>query len=378
LAQMVRRELAEPIVPARLANLQTWIAQALRSVNQVLTVHRLELTALFPPSRKAYEFLAAVDFSKARVGEMPRPAAVTGPTVRFRGLNTFFQRLLTDLSRSETASRLEELYGFLRQTSEGLENQIRTQGFQTDHLAPGARAIRGWLAYFSRREHFDAYVAALNLAKPIFDSAIHRSGKFQAPVSLHFQPQKNMYKLHGDHHGTRISFPTAMIGFTTEQFTRLADFTFRLSRKNEEILTALFSNPCRAIQAQIGELGGLVDRSAGHRYNLAESFDRVNAAYFEGAMARPRLIWSRMLTQRIFGHYNFAHDTVMVSRSLDHADVPEFVVDYIMYHELLHKNLGLRWDKNRKKIHPPEFRLEMLKFKQYQQAKGIIKQIAEK
>ncbi len=378
LAQTVRRELSEPIPPGRLAKLQKWVSEALRSINQVLAFHKLELNALFAPSRKAYEFLARVDFSKARVGEAPRLQAPVSEVVRFRGLKNFFHRLLTDLSTANSPERTEELYGLLCRTSESIERQIQTQGFRTDHLAPGARAIRGWLGYFSRREHFGAYLEALKTAKPIFDSAVRRSGKFRTPVILYFQPQKNLYKLRGDQHGTRISFPAGMIGFNGNQFTRLADFSLRLSRKNEEILTALFGDPCRIIQAQIAELGGQVDRSAGKCYNLTDSFDRVNMAYYEGAMARPRLIWSRTFTQRVFGHYNYAHDTVMVSRSLDQPEVPEFVVDFIMYHELLHKKLGLRWEENRKKAHPPEFRREMLKFKQYQEAKGIIKQLSEK
>lgn len=368
--------MSEPVTPGRLAKLQKWVSEALRSIHNLLAVHKLDMNALFGPSRRAVEYLAKVDFSKARVEGTGGTEAPTSKIVRFRGLKNFFHRLLADLSRADSTEQIEKLYRFLQESSETLERQIQRQGFQTDHLAPGTRATRGWLAYFSRRENFDAYLAAIRTAKPLFDSAILRSGKFRTPALLYFQPQKNVYKLRGDHHGTRISFPTGMIGFTAEQFTRLADFTLRLSRKDEEVFTALFNDPCRSIQARIEELGGLVDKSAGKVYHLAHSFDRVNAAYFEGQIPRPRLIWSKSLTQRVFGHYNFAHDTVMVSRSLDHAEVPEFVVDFIMYHELLHKKLGLRWEKNRKKAHPPEFRREMQKFRQYQEAKDVIKRIS--
>jgi hypothetical protein len=378
LAQGVRRELSEPIAPGRLAKLQKWVSDALRSIHELLAFHKLELSALFGPSRKAYDYLAGVDFSKAQIRASAGRETPVSEVVRFRGLKSFFHRLLTDLSQAESEERVEELYRFLCQTSENIEHQIQTQGFRTDHLASGARAQRGWLAYFSRRENFDVYLAAIRTAKPIFDAAIGRSGKFRTPAILYFQPQKNVYKLRGDHEGTRISFPTGMIGFTVDQFLRLADFTLRLSRKNEEVFTALFNDPCRSIQAQIEELGGRVDRSAGKVYHLAQSFDRVNTLYFEGQIARPHLVWSKALTQRVFGHYNYAHDTVMVSRSLDHAEVPEFVVDFIMYHELLHKKLGLRWEKNRKKVHPPEFRREMEKFRQYEEAKTTIKRLAEK
>ena len=61
------------------------------------------------------------------------------------------------------------------------------------------------------------------------------------------------------------------------------------------------------------------------------------------AIQRPGLVWSRQLTGRKFGHYDFIQDTVMLSRTLDHHDVPALLVDYIMYHELLHKKHGIRW-----------------------------------
>jgi hypothetical protein len=40
------------------------------------------------------------------------------------------------------------------------------------------------------------------------------------------------------------------------------------------------------------------------------------------------------------GHYDFIRDTVMLSVTLDAPDVLDYVVDYVMYYELLHKKLG--------------------------------------
>jgi hypothetical protein len=111
-------------------------------------------------------------------------------------------------------------------------------------------------------------------------------------------------------------------------------------------------------------------------HDLAAAFDRVNAAYFKGGMSRPHLVWSRTFAARKFGHYDHAHDTVMVNMVLDGKTVPEFAVDFIVYHELLHKQLGILWQSNRMAAHTPEFRERERAFKQYDQAKAVLRKLA--
>jgi hypothetical protein len=52
------------------------------------------------------------------------------------------------------------------------------------------------------------------------------------------------------------------------------------------------------------------------------------------------------------------------------------VVDFIVYHELLHKKLGIRWQNDRKGVHTPEFLREEKKFSHYAQASEVLKKLA--
>jgi hypothetical protein len=108
--------------------------------------------------------------------------------------------------------------------------------------------------------------------------------------------------------------------------------------------------------------------SSGHAHNLNESFDRVNTVYFAGNLAKPRLRWNHVLTASTFGHYEFARDTVMLSLSLDDPAVPEQVVDYVMYHELLHKIHGVKLMNGRRLVHTSAFRKDEQNFKGYADA----------
>ena len=69
-------------------------------------------------------------------------------------------------------------------------------------------------------------------------------------------------------------------------------------------------------------------------------------------------------------------DTVMVSSSLDSADAPEFVVDFILYHELLHKKLGVSWRNGRAMAHTTAFRQAERLFPRHAEANAALNGLA--
>jgi hypothetical protein len=116
----------------------------------------------------------------------------------------------------------------------------------------------------------------------------------------------------------------------------------------------------------------------GEFYNLADSFQRVNQQYFEGNSSQPHLVWSTRLTYRKFGHYQWDIDTIMISKTLDDPSVPAFLVDYIMYHELLHKKMGLKITNRRKIAHTSAFKAVEKQFAQYEDARKELGHISRK
>lgn len=118
--------------------------------------------------------------------------------------------------------------------------------------------------------------------------------------------------------------------------------------------------------------------AAGTAHDLEKSFHRVNQAYFKGKMAQPHLVWNQLQTRRKFGHYQWDTDTVMISRSLDTIRVPEMVLDYVVYHELLHKKLGARKANQNRIAHTYKFREAEDQFVQIEKAKRILTRIAKK
>lgn len=136
------------------------------------------------------------------------------------------------------------------------------------------------------------------------------------------------------------------------------------------------SEPIREAAAESKRTRGtkVVTTSKGTVYDLDELFGRLNDDYFGGAIERPTLTWSQRRTYRILGHHDAVHDHITISRSLDSMDVPRYVVEYVLYHEMLHIAHPTRHVNGRRYNHTAAFRRDERRFSHYAQAEKWIEQ----
>lgn len=73
--------------------------------------------------------------------------------------------------------------------------------------------------------------------------------------------------------------------------------------------------------------------------NIAEQYSYVFGDYFTNNS--PILRWSPRTSFRRFGYYRKQDHSITISKSLDQVNVPEYVIDYVVFHELLHAFLGI-------------------------------------
>jgi len=117
-------------------------------------------------------------------------------------------------------------------------------------------------------------------------------------------------------------------------------------------------------------------RSArGHFYDLDAIFEELNTRFFHGLLARPRMSWSQSKTRRILGHYDPAHNAIIISSIFDHFAVPAFVVEYIVYHEMLHLKHPVRLRGSRRCVHSAEFQAEEKLFPRAAEANAFLKRL---
>jgi len=113
----------------------------------------------------------------------------------------------------------------------------------------------------------------------------------------------------------------------------------------------------------------------GHTYDLDAIFEDLNTRFFHGLMARPQMTWSSVHARNSLGHYDPAHNAIVVSKIFDHPRVPRYAVEYLVYHEMLHLKHPVKLRGSRRCVHPKEFIEEEKLFPHLDQAKEFIKRL---
>ncbi len=116
----------------------------------------------------------------------------------------------------------------------------------------------------------------------------------------------------------------------------------------------------------------------GDIYDLDEVFDDVNIKYFNKSIKKPQLTWSTRKTYRVLGHHDATQDKIVISRSLDTPETPRFIVEYVMFHEMLHVAHPTVHVNGRRYNHTPAFRRDERRFPKYHAAERWIEQNVRK
>ena len=127
------------------------------------------------------------------------------------------------------------------------------------------------------------------------------------------------------------------IGIIQELFVKL------FKKKAHTLNMDLYHNFMRAVHEA-------VPKTQSHPV-LQESFQRVNRFYFDGMIEQPNLIVKEGL--RTLGTYEYGTDTLAITAALLEKTR---LLDYVMFHEILHKALKYKSNAGRQHSHTTEFR----------------------
>ena len=112
----------------------------------------------------------------------------------------------------------------------------------------------------------------------------------------------------------------------------------------------------------------------GRHFDLQVLFDDLNESFFNNEVEMEHVSWSRGTSRRRLGHFDPAFNAVVISRVLDREDVPECVVSFVLYHEMLHAFLGEEVRNGKRLKHHPRFRAAEQDFPAYEQAVRFIEE----
>jgi hypothetical protein len=116
-----------------------------------------------------------------------------------------------------------------------------------------------------------------------------------------------------------------------------------------------------------------IESAVGRHHDLDRMFAELNAKYFDGGLRKPAVGWSKRGSRRLLGHYDPAHDSIVLSRLLDRAQVPAYVVEYVLFHEMLHVKHPVEYRTSRRCVHTPGFKRDEKAFARFEEANLYLK-----
>lgn len=413
-----RRLLGDGVSQSEAPEFLRWVGGVVSGVEEACRRHGTRPDRLAAPTRRAYAVLKSI--TDAGLAELPAPWAGSRggglPNPRGLGLSLRDDRprvanlvAVTNRLRGELWSLVWESWGSSGDSGKGavggagptgraaavtgLLDRIRTNIEKVDDICRGrggpallptqSRRAYQWLRFLSQGGNLECHLAAQ-------ESAARVASREGGRLRVDFYNMAGLFRLDpgGRSPGGRV--PTGPLLTASEGFIAAP------SEVIESLVHAALDGRVRRPGARNRHRARLAEFAAGEdfqditltlessaapgaagargrHYDLVEVFKRVNALYFGGRLDRPTLTWNGTLTRRKVGHYQQSRDVVMLSITLDDPAVPPYVVDFVMFHELLHKELGAKVSGGRRYVHTAAFRRAEKRFPRHAEAEKYLK-----
>lgn len=317
-------------------------------------------------------------------------AANSGATVRVSNLLPFCRKVQEELQHLSSqqamgnASWLEDksitaMQMKIQSKVKRLKDALKKKGCAVSRLPlPSYRAYL-WLNFLEEKAHLEQHLRALREFRSVAQEALQNQaviGRLMNPVvkiDIFYLPY--IYQTKKQAGSMQLSIHEALINAPREMKKELALAALRGSKPALRNLRRYcasreyyqMENLMRGRQPAQGS------SPRGRQVDLEEVFEKVNRDYFQGLLEKPQLCWSIRRTYRRLGTYSAQLDQVTISRTLDTLEIPSYVIEYIMYHELLHKKLGVQRANSGKRNHTKAFKELEKHFRHYQEANQYLR-----
>ena len=123
---------------------------------------------------------------------------------------------------------------------------------------------------------------------------------------------------------------------------------------------------------KIKPLRALHIKTRGRCHDLLSIYDILNAEYFKGNISAS-ITWGNggpkhRARKRTLGSYNTQNNMIRINPLLDNNKVPKYFLEFVVYHEMLHADMGVAVNGARRSVHSREFKKRETHFKQYHRA----------
>ena len=384
-ANQVKTQLQQGVSPQEIDSLKKFVHNSLKTIEKICTEANTKPDYLPTPSRKAYYYLKTIDWRNLPIANQKSTITTPKTTKTLTIKNVVkqqknIQQQFRQISQNYTNKEIKEITQKLNGWSQDVESICQDNNVTPAALNTPSRKAYAWIKFLTDKNNLKLHLNTMQKITKLAQKTIKAQKLDIQEVEVSFTNFSGLYKYKKNRQGNielqlsegfiqadkrilQAIIRMILLGKNTKDTQLIRDFA----------LTEEYSNV-------ILELDLIADFDAetpqGHCYDLEQLFHRINQEYFAGKMDKPRLTWNKTLTHRKLGHYEPLRDRVVMSRTLDSSQVPQIVVELVLYHELLHKHHGMKWVNGRCMVHTPEFRRSEKEFKYYQEAQQWIDNFA--
>lgn len=380
-ANEVKHALQNGIPNAEINSFKKFVRQSIKEIEQICDRHHTSPSQLPKPSRDAYNYLKSVDLSNlplVKVSPTTKKPSITSSTLRLKNIvkqQSIIQTEIENVVKNRTLNDTRFLQKTLQKYSTGIENICRDKQLTPADLATPSRKAYSWMKFLSNSDNLQLHLNAVERGYSLAQKII-KNKRLNKKVSIFLANYSSLYKykahrnpsnlitiqfsegfIRADDSLLEIIIKSALLGKDNIDDYRQSIRKFSITDEYCDVILEL------DLIADIG-----AEKSQGNYYDLEQLFTKINREYFDNKMVKPRLTWNQILTKRKLGHYERTRDRVVISRTLDQQNVPRMIVELVLYHELLHKHLGVQFVNGKFRAHTPEFRRSEQKYQHYQAA----------
>ncbi len=304
---------------------------------------------------------------------MPPPSGLRMPRV----VRTKDEFLVEAEAITDDQDRTSPLFGWgqvddLRRriglSADRIQAACRRRGGSPGDLPARSRRAYALLRFLASDDQLEAHLDTLA-----------RLRRLDGRVAARLDHCGGLYRIERSKVSARIIVSEGFVGApppVVEALVRLAAPYARRGRHRAVVHVYADGDGYAAVLRAVEASGGsATSATRGEVYDLAEVYCEVNRTWFGGQPTPPRLAWTERPTRVEFGHYEPSSDTVRLSRSLDSREVPRFVVEHVMHHELLHRELGAERASGRRRYHTPRFRKAEAEFPRLAEAEAFLRRL---
>lgn len=291
---------------------------------------------------------------------------------RLRGISALVQALQADLAATAPGSpQAAHLAEEIHRLSDSIGDLCRQKGILPQDLAPESGTAYAWLVFLAQPGVLERHLGAIQRFNQAQQAPVR--GRQALPVQATFFDQAAKFHWIRSPKEIHIQLHEAFIDAPEEVFKAAAMLVRGSRSKNARgLVNAWALSP--GYLAICRELADIRSPAGGWNTDprLLELFNQLNQQYFSGRLAVPRLDWSSRLAYRTLGTYAPSSDTITISRIFRDRELPAFLFEFVLFHEMLHQDLGSQVSGSRQMSHTAEFRWREAAYPGYRPAQEYL------